>query len=29
MAEYDIPDGLWAELKEEGLIPREAPTPAA
>ena len=29
MVEYDIPHDLWDELKEEGLIPREAPTPSA
>ena len=29
MAEYDIPPGLWGELKDEGLLPREAPTPEA
>jgi len=24
---FPIPDDLWAELKHEGLLPREAPTP--
>ena len=28
MASYEIPPDLWAELKSEGLIPNEAPTPA-
>ncbi len=27
MASFDIPGDLWAELKSEGLIPNEAPTP--
>jgi D-threo-aldose 1-dehydrogenase len=27
MFETDIPAGLWAELKAEGLLPEEAPTP--
>jgi D-threo-aldose 1-dehydrogenase len=27
MLRYPIPDQLWAELKAEGLIPAEAPTP--
>ena len=27
MAGYPVPDGLWAELRDEGLIPEEAPTP--
>ena len=29
MAERDLPTDLWGELKAEGLIPREAPTPKA
>ena len=29
MVEYDVPRELWAELKEEGLIPLAAPTPEA
>ena len=29
MVEYDVPRELWAELKEEGLVPLEAPTPEA
>lgn len=28
MMEYKIPQALWGELHEEGLIPLEAPTPA-
>ena len=28
MAGYQIPAGLWDELREEGLIPQEAPTPS-
>ena len=28
MAAFEIPSGFWAELREEGLIPEEAPTPA-
>lgn len=28
MAGFEIPSGFWAELREEGLIPEEAPTPA-
>ena len=28
MAGFDIPDGLWSDLKSERLIPAEAPTPA-
>lgn len=28
MAAFEIPSGFWAELREEGLIPDEAPTPA-
>ena len=28
MASFDIPGDLWAELKSEGLIPDEAPTPS-
>ena len=28
MASFDIPSDLWTELKSEGLIPNEAPTPA-
>ena len=27
MVQVSIPDDLWAELKHEGLIPEEAPTP--
>ena len=27
MFRYDIPNDLWAELKHEGLLPEEAPTP--
>ena len=27
MAEYSIPSGLWAELREDGFIPEDAPTP--
>ena len=29
MAEHDVPIDLWADLKAEGLIPTEAPTPTA
>ena len=29
MLEHDIPADLWADLKEEELVPREAPTPEA
>ncbi len=29
MAVFSIPADLWTELREAGLIPREAPTPAA
>ena len=28
MAGFEIPSDFWAELREEGLIPEEAPTPA-
>lgn len=28
MFRFDIPTDLWAELKHEGLLPQEAPTPA-
>jgi aryl-alcohol dehydrogenase-like predicted oxidoreductase len=28
MFETEIPPGLWAELKSEGLLPEEAPTPS-
>lgn len=28
MAEFDIPSALWEELRHEGLIPRDAPTPS-
>ena len=27
MFEFDIPSALWADLKAEGLLPAEAPTP--
>jgi D-threo-aldose 1-dehydrogenase len=27
MFKHDIPDDLWAEMKHEGLLPEEAPTP--
>ena len=27
MVSFDIPDDLWAELKHEGLLPENAPTP--
>ena len=29
MAGYPIPDDLWTELRHEGLIPEEAPTPSS
>ena len=28
MASFDIPEELWSELKDEGLIPAAAPTPS-
>ena len=28
MASFEIPQDLWAELKSDGLLPAEAPTPA-
>ena len=28
MAGFEIPAGLWSDLKSEGLIPSEAPTPS-
>jgi D-threo-aldose 1-dehydrogenase len=28
MIQHPIPADLWAELKAEGLLPAEAPTPA-
>jgi D-threo-aldose 1-dehydrogenase len=29
MMRWEIPDDLWAELKREGLLPAEAPTPTS
>jgi D-threo-aldose 1-dehydrogenase len=28
MAEHPIPDALWAELRQEGFLPDDAPTPS-
>jgi D-threo-aldose 1-dehydrogenase len=29
MFQVDIPDGLWQDLRSEGLLPADAPTPSS